>query len=247
MFWLSMSTPEQDHIVDAFSFELSKVTRLEIRERVLNEMLANIHHDLAARVAKNIGLAAPKAPRARSGVKRKNSITPSPALSMMNTPHDSIATRKIAILAADGVDANAVTGMQDAIAKRGAAGIVLSARLGSLTAMGGDVLEVDHTLLTMPSIAFDAVFIPGGSKSAKVLAASGDAIHFVAEAYKHGKAIAALADSAAILVAAGIGDNGAPAEGLITGRSTKDIIKPFIAAIANHRAWSRADKDAISA
>jgi len=243
MFWISMSAPEQDHIVDAFSFELSKLTRVELRERVLNDMLANIDHTLAARVAKNLGLAAPKSrPK-----KHKHEITASPALSMMNTPHDSIATRKVAILAAKGVDADAVTALKTALEADGAKGIVLAAHLGTLAAKNGGTLEVEHTILTMPSVTFDAVFIPGGIDSVKTLTASGAAVHFVAEAYKHGKAIGVCGDGAALLTAAGIQSKGPAPEGVVCGATVQAVVKPFKSAIAKHRAWSRADTDAIPA
>jgi catalase len=247
MFWISMSAIEQDHIVNAFSFELSKVTRVEIRERVLNDMLASISPDLAARVAKNIGLAAPKHPRPSAKGKAKKRITASPALSMMNTVHDSIATRKVAILAAGGVDAKAIASVKKALIAGGATGFVLAAQLGNLKAMDKSLVEVEHTLVTMPSVAFDAVFIPGGPGSAKLLAASGDAVHFVAEAYKHGKAIAVMSDSRSMLTAANIRSGDTLPEGVVAGKTARDVIDPFIAAIANHRAWSRADIDAVPA
>ena len=50
LFWNSMTKPEKDHIVGAYSFELSKVERKFIRERQLG-ILANIDSELCARVA----------------------------------------------------------------------------------------------------------------------------------------------------------------------------------------------------
>ncbi|MFP1527549.1 catalase-related domain-containing protein [Escherichia coli] len=38
MFWLSQTPFEQRHIVDGFSFELSKVVRPYIRERVVDQL-----------------------------------------------------------------------------------------------------------------------------------------------------------------------------------------------------------------
>src|SRR5690554_6522663 len=46
LFWRSMSEVEQEHIVEAYSFELGKVERMAIREREVNEILANIDLDL---------------------------------------------------------------------------------------------------------------------------------------------------------------------------------------------------------
>lgn len=55
LFWLSQTPFEQRHIVDGFSFELSKVVRPYIRERVVDQ-LAHIDLTLAQAVAKNLGI-----------------------------------------------------------------------------------------------------------------------------------------------------------------------------------------------
>ena len=51
LFWNSMSGPEKEHIIGAYTFELGKVERVFIRERQVNEILANIDLELARRVA----------------------------------------------------------------------------------------------------------------------------------------------------------------------------------------------------
>ena len=58
----------------------------------------------------------------------------------------------------------------------------------------GKSLPVDASMEGMPSIAFDAVFIPGGKESVKALSGDGVALHYVLEAYKHLKAIAVASD-----------------------------------------------------
>ena len=64
MFWLSMSPVEQDHIVAAFAFELSKCYETAIRERELGCSPTSTP-SCAARVADELGLAA-RPPRCRS-------------------------------------------------------------------------------------------------------------------------------------------------------------------------------------
>ncbi len=249
LFWNSMSPPEKEHISAAFSFELSKLKRPEIRERVLTQMLANIDAGLAAEVAANLGLPAPRASSEKRQGKPKNgkrSVEVSPALSMLNTVRETIASRKVAILAADGVDAASVETLKAALTKEGATGLVLSSRLGTLAGADGASVAVDHTLLTMPSVVFDAVFVPAGSASVATLAASGEAVHFIAEAYKHAKAIGAVAEGSQLLERAGVSIS-ADTEGVATAGSVKAVTKPFFAAIAKHRAWSRAGKELIPA
>ena len=55
LFYRSMSEPEQRHIVNAFTFELSKVSRPNIRQRMLGH-LKNIDADLCARVEEGLGM-----------------------------------------------------------------------------------------------------------------------------------------------------------------------------------------------
>lgn len=105
LFFCSMSPTEQAHIVSAYSFELGKVEREHIRVREVNEILANIDLDLAAKVAANLGLPAPKAATVDTP---ELSLKASPALSQMNHPGETIKGRKVAVLVADGVDAESV-------------------------------------------------------------------------------------------------------------------------------------------
>ncbi len=56
LFWNSQTAIEQQHIIGAYSFELSKVARPYIRERVLDHLL-RIDVTLAQGVAANLGIA----------------------------------------------------------------------------------------------------------------------------------------------------------------------------------------------
>ena len=250
MFWNSQSDVEKEHIVAAFQFELAKVGRAEIRERVVQQ-LGSVDPGLAKLVAAGLGLTAGGDSRAKNGArgkKRTAAPTASPALSMMGGGEEAVPTpksRKVAILAADGVDGAAVTAIKAALGKAGATGLVVAPHLGVLTSTAGAPVPVDHTIVTTPSIVFDAVFVPGGAASVKALTASGDATHFVAEAFKHAKALAATGDGADLLAAAGVPAGSDPA--VVTGASAAAVAKPFLTAIAAHRAWARAGLAAVPA
>ena len=58
-FWLSMTPPEKEHIVLAYTFELAKCFEQAIKERQLLA-LANIDPDLCSQVAAGLGLPAPE-------------------------------------------------------------------------------------------------------------------------------------------------------------------------------------------
>ena len=264
LFYNSQSDPEKAHIVQALRFELGKLDAVAIRERMLG-MLAQVDQTLAARVAEGLGLPVPKkldgplnmSVPADGDVKRfqpkprARSVGTSPALSMANTVKTGIRTRKIAILAADGVDGGALSGIQKALKAAGAQSKIIAPRLGTLkTAQGHDV-KIDWSFLTVGSVLFDAVFVPGGDKSLKALTAEPRAVEFVAEAYKHCKAIGATGEGMALLQAAGISTNDreptrkgrkpSGPEGVVIGKDAdmNGVAGKFIQAVAQHRHWGR--------
>lgn len=78
---------------------------------------------------------------------------------MARTQVGQIATRRVAILIADGVDGADVSFIErDWHFLCGSP--VLSMCLGAVTTAQGEVLAVDGTLATMPSVIFDAVYLP---------------------------------------------------------------------------------------
>ncbi|HEY7512403.1 MAG TPA: catalase [Vicinamibacteria bacterium] len=257
LFFNSQSDPEKDHIVEAFRFELGKVERVAIRERMIG-LLNQVDRTLAARVAEGLGLpATPKIelPLNRSigadgDVKDRESRAPkkaagrSAALSMANTVKDTIATRRVAILAADGVDDAAVAGLKNALADAGAQGKLVAPRLGFVAGKGGDEFFVDFSFLTGSSVLFDAVYVPGGADSVRALAAERDAIEFVTEAFRHCKTIAATGEGVELLRACpgleSAGGKGDPAlEGVVVGPSADGVVPQFLKQVARHRHWTR--------
>jgi catalase len=76
LFYRSMSEVEKAHISAAYQFELGKVTKPEIRERVVNEILANFDAGLAAEVATGLGLPAPKKGKTPATAKPETSSRP---------------------------------------------------------------------------------------------------------------------------------------------------------------------------
>ena len=248
MFFNSQSDVEKQHIISAFAFELAKVETPAVRERYVRDILANVDAKLTAAVCEKLGMPVPnpktvKPPAAPQPAGK--TVKVSPALSMVGTqPSDTIATRKIAFLAADGADAASINAMKAALVKAGGVVHVLAPHGGSLKGTSGSV-AVDHPIVTMPSVLYDAVYVPGGAASVEALRADGDAVHFVLEAFKHGKAVAATAEGAGLLAAGGIP---ADAAGVVVGDTTsRAVITAFTTAIAKHRAWERGPQFSIPA
>jgi catalase len=198
LFYASMSDWEQSHIADALQFELGKVGDTDIRARVV-EHLGKIDDDLARTVAAGVGVDAPQ------GNGRRDRTRTSPALSQASE-RGSVATRKVAVLAADGVDAATLRPVLDALGGDGAICEVLAPHDGVLGAADGGSLDADRGLVTMSSVLYDAVLVAGGRESVDALAGNGEAVHYVAEAFKHAKPIAALSEGIDLLRRAALPD-----------------------------------------
>lgn len=235
LFFNSMSEHEKEHIIAAYSFELGKVEREFIRARQVNEILANIDLELAKRVAANLGLPAPNKGTVEV---RKTSFDHSPALSQANLLPEDIKTRKVAILAANGVDGAAIDAMKKALAAEGAHAKLLGPTSAPVKTADGKALPVDASMEGMPSVIFDAVFVPGGAASIKALSGDGVALHYLLEAYKHLKAIALHGDAKQLQDLLKLEAD----DGLLQGKDVSGLTKPFFAAIGQHRVWAREPK-----
>ncbi|GII52343.1 catalase [Planotetraspora thailandica] len=248
LFWNSMADWEKRHIVSAFRFELGKVTYPHIREKVV-ENLNHVDHDMAVQVAEGIGVEPP----AKEVV--ENHGRSSPALSQDRQPTAGADTRKVAILAADGVHGAEVDVIKDALRAVGAKCDVLGPREGELTGADGDSVHVDHALPTVASVLYDAVLVPGGPFSVRTLSEDGQAVHFVTEAYKHCKAVGALGEGVRLLDTAHVGvwragsrEGTVSDQGVVThlGPVSDEFVEAFVAAVAVHRHWGR-DPDPVPA
>ncbi|MEP6724679.1 MAG: catalase HPII [Bacteroidota bacterium] len=254
LFFNSQSDPEKNHIIDALSFELGKVETVAIRERMLG-ILSQIEKVLATAVAYNLGLHVPRKPEEPMNrsipadgdpkkfqpVKVKSSIDISPALSMAGTVKNSIQTRKIAILASDGVDEPSLTAMKKALEAAGAVTHIIAPKLGAITADNNTTIPADQSFLTAASVLYDAVYVAGGDMNAANLKGEPDAVHFINEAYKHCKAIAAESSGKGVLEATYFSkklQEKKIEDGVLIG-SGKKLATDFINAIAQHRFWER--------
>ncbi|MBC7934114.1 MAG: catalase [Rhizobacter sp.] len=261
LFLNSQSEPEKNHIIDALSFELGKVETLVIRERMLF-LLAQIDDGLAAAVAFAIGMHVPKElakqlnqnipadadPEQYRSIVKEGSLQRSEPLSMANTIKDNIRTRKIALLACDGVNDKNLAAVKAAVEAAGGICEVIATKLGFISGMNSDKpIPVNKSLLTTGSVLYDAVYVPGGINSTATLEADPDAIHFLNEAFKHCKAIAADADALQVLRATYFGrklpesndEETVLMEGVVVSNNITTLATNFINAVKQHRFWDR--------
>ncbi|MCX6043790.1 MAG: DJ-1/PfpI family protein, partial [Chloroflexi bacterium] len=238
MFYNSMSAVEKQHIVQALQFELAKVTVKPVQQRMV-DLLANVDTQLATDVSGALGLT-PKAGKVNANAGKAK------GLSQLEYVPNTAKGRKIAILTADGSTGADITAMQSALKAAGATAEVIAPHLGAIKSAEGQQVPVNQRLADVASVLYDAVYVPGGAQAINAMKANGDFIHFVQEAYKHYKAVAASGEGDTLLSAA-LDQKATSAPGVVTGKDGGAVAKNFIDAISKHRAWDRPDTSAIPA
>ncbi|KAA2313162.1 catalase [Pseudooceanicola sediminis] len=231
-FFVSQTKVEQDHIVDALVFELSKVERPDIRTRMLGHLI-HVHDDLANGVADGLGMDLPDAPTpAREPI---TDLPASDALSILKNGPDSFKGRKLGILLSDGVSAAEVEAVKDAVTKAGGICAVVAPKIGGAKADDGSNIPADEKVDGGPSVLFDAVAILTSDDGAKMLAGMHPAKSWVADAFAHCKFILFNDASQPLLKAAGLPDD--PDDGMM--KMTKTAPGKFVKACGALRYWDR--------
>ena len=257
LFWNSMSEVEQDHIVDAYTFELGKVEVPGVVDRMVAR-LALVNQELAERVCFGLGLPGPQAPeavgapggdpdadRARSSDDSEVDSVPdptggvdsSPALAMVTDNAYPVDGRVVHILANDGCDLAGVQALQAELLRAGAIAQVIATHKGAITAGGRrrDSLLVDRSFHTASSAEADAVVVASGTG----LSANAVVMTYVQSAFRHFKPIAAWGDGQEVLSNSGI-DTAAP--GIVIGeRPNRGFARDVITSLTVHRHWDRAE------
>lgn len=247
MFYNSLNEVEKQHVVDAYCFELGKVKKAEIRERTVG-LLTKINKDMAKKVADGLGIKNPKPDKIMNhsypADANPNDYQPmdanpdpksSPALSMANTPKDSIKSRMIAFLAADGVDGKSLNEMKKELEKNQAVVKIVAPHAGEIKTNTGEAIKVDESFLTADSVLFDAIFIPGGKNDIDTLMGIEKAKTFAKDAFKHLKPIAGSGDGKEFLQKTLQLNLKELPEGVFINAKPQS----FIDAIKQHRFWKR--------
>jgi catalase len=248
LFYNSQSLPEQKHIINALTFELSKVQTVAIRERMVG-LLTFINKDLAKKVGDKLGIkpARPKDlinqsfpadanPKDYQSREFEMSLKKSGKLSMADTIKDNIQTRQIAFLIANGLEAASVRSLTAKLTTAGAVVHLVANNLAPVVADDKTIFTPHHSLLSTASVCFDAVYVASGKKSIDILKAEPAAILFVNEAYKHCKAIGFGKQAEAFIELTNV-QNTMGTDPAVFQESGNGFAKDFISAIANHRVW----------
>ncbi|TYB66640.1 catalase [Nonomuraea sp. PA05] len=238
LFWLSMSAPEREHIIDAYTFELGKCYEQAIKERQLR-VLANIDPVLCREVAQGLGLPepAPSEPLADPA--------PSPALSQVGRewPADG---RIIGIVADESCDLGVVGAVRQAVLSAGMVPLIIAPKGGMLGTM-----PVQRTFLTARSVEFDALLLAGAPMPGKDAYGARDAKAgnrlpdepvdprvklMVQEVYRHAKAIGGWGTAGQALAQAGVPEQ---APGVVVGGDGEQVLRDVVGLMGAHRVWER--------
>ncbi|MET7030451.1 catalase [Sediminicola luteus] len=247
LFYRSLAPWEKKHVMNAYSFELGKCNHEHIKSRML-WLIAQIDDSLAKEVADNLGMKVPddierpinQAIGANANVEdhqpkeKKIYLEESPELSQANTKFDTIATRQIAFLVANGFNLKAFNTMKKALEAENAMVKLIAPFGGTVVCDEKKEHKVNASIMTTESVLFDAIYVPGGKKSVDALLSKSKFIKFINEAFKHCKAIAVDDEGEDVLDASAVGEH-KDDKAIFINKNPKDFIK----AIAQHRNWDR--------
>ncbi|MGI4831024.1 MAG: catalase [Janthinobacterium lividum] len=229
LFFKSQTEAEQNHIVSAFIFELSKVETKAVRTRMVGQ-LANVDLGIAQRVADGLGMKGPITP-VPTRVAARTDLAPSDALSIVKKMKPGLTTKIIGCLVADGTDAAEVLALEAAAHKLGAHVKIVAPKVGGAVAADGRTIEADFQLAGGPSVLFDAVYVALSESGAKLLSTEAAAVSWVHDAFTHLKVIGTSTASQPLLKAAGVVADA----GVLTGGAPE----AYLAAAANGRIYDR--------
>jgi catalase len=230
MFYCSQTDIEQAHLASAIVFELSKVTLVHVRTRVLAN-IRNVDEGLAKRVAHGLNVDLPS--KSEAAVEPQD-IEPSPALRIVGKYPGTLKGRQIGVLVTDGADGRMVAALRKAVEGEGATVKIVAPKVGGVTLKGGKKLRADGQLAGTPSTIFDAVALVLSEEGCAQLLHDSAAFDFAKDAFGHLKAIGFTPEAQPLLDKAGIVAD----TGLIDlSGSVEEFLKP-----ARTRQWDREHK-----
>ncbi len=119
--------------------------------------------------------------------------------------------RKVAILAADGVEQVELTEPRRAVQEAGATTELLSISTGEIQAMNGDIdkadrFTVDRAVADASPEDFDGLILPGGTMNPDNLRVDEGAVGFVRDFFKTGKPVGVICHGPWTLIEAGVAE-----------------------------------------
>lgn len=234
-FYISQNPIEQNHIADALIFELSKVEKVVIRERLVSHLL-HIDELLAKKVATQLGI--DKMLKACDTAASLVPLKPSSKLSILNNNSQILKGRKVGVLINDGVDSVLFKKLINSLESEHMSYTLISPKVGGFLLNDNSQLPTHEKFGGAPSCLFDAVVLfinaddPLVFKNAKTH-------EFVSDAYLHNKYIAYLPSATSLI-------NHSPfikkMDDGFQELDDQDSINEFLLKCKNLRFWPRNDE-----
>ncbi|WP_274309963.1 catalase [Solibacillus daqui] len=225
LFWNSMSPPEKQHIINAFSFEVGKVNSQSVRQQVV-DMFVHVDKEMATIIAHNVGVNKPTG--------EQSTVTASsPALSQANTiklPQ----TLKVGVLIGNGFDAAEVSNVLKTLTKYGVRYSIIGERIGVIESKEGVQLMANETYLTTDSVLFDALYVVGVSADNQAKF-NQDLLININQAFRHYKPIGVARTGMQFLKESNVKIG----PGIVVQTGNADFGEKFVEAIAMQRFWNR--------
>jgi catalase len=230
LFYKSITAPEQKHIANALTFELSKVETEVIRLRMLGHLLV-IDKDLANTVITALGAEG----RAEKITPAKNPVDLeiSPALRLYGKYKPTLKGRKVGILIGAGFERKIAKELVAQIETEGAKAAIIASKIQGEFDSLDQLLPADMALRASPSVLFDAVVLLSGARGDKKLAGDPNALTFLMDAVRHCKSVG-FSGIPSLIEKAGTKES--PGVVSLTGTSK---VKAFIDAAKIGRFWER--------
>lgn len=225
LFWNSMSPPEKQHIINAFSFEVGKVNDRNVRQQVV-DMFAHVDLEMASIIADNLGVNRPTS--------QQSQVTASsPALSQANTRRVP-QTLKVAVLIGNGFDVDEVESVVKTLRRYGVQFTIVAEKFGIIRSKDLFKVRVNETFLTTAPVLFDAIYVVGGTAENQGKFNS-DLINFIDETFKHYKPIGVATTGVSFFDAS----SAKAGPGIVFATNNVDFSKMFVQAITQQRFWGR--------
>jgi catalase len=206
MFYHSQTRIEKQHIIDGYTFELSKVKEHRIRERMLAHLL-NIDHGLAKAVARGLGIQNMPNPVQPAGP--IVDLRTSPGLSIVRNYPGFMTGRKLGILLTEGASATILNAFITLAKPEGLIVEFIAKAVAGVTCSDGTFQKADENYESGASFLYDSVAVVVSDQAVEEVSKNALAIDFVMNAFMHNKFIAYTEQAEPLLKAAGVDLSGA--------------------------------------
>jgi catalase len=144
---------------------------------------------------------------------------------------------KVAIVVTSGCDGESTLQIKEALSAEGADPRLVGITLGRASSINSPTLDIEVSMDSAASVAWDAMVIPNGEAAIEILLDSGKAQAFLKDQYRHRKPILLLGKAQSLLDVAGISQDDAedPALLVYPATDTTAAINAFIGKLAKHR------------